>query len=54
MGEIIQTIADGDILPGEGERLAALVEAKAELTALREIEERLAALEAASAGGGQP
>jgi hypothetical protein len=53
MGEIIQAVAEGDLLPSEGERLATLVKAKAELTALREIEERLAALEAASAGGRQ-
>ena len=32
MGEIIQAVADGDLLPSEGERLAALVKAKAELT----------------------
>ena len=53
MGEIIQAVAEGDLLPSEGERLATLVKAKAERTALREIEERLAALEAASAGGRQ-
>jgi hypothetical protein len=41
MGEIIQAVADGDLLPSEGERLTGMVKAKAELTALREIEERL-------------
>ena len=50
-GDIIQAVADGDLLPSEGERLTGMVKAKAELTALREVEERLAALEAASAGG---
>ena len=54
VGEIIQAVADGDLLPSEGERLMALVKAKAELTALREIEERLAVLEAASGDGRQP
>jgi hypothetical protein len=53
IGDIIQAVADGDLLPSQGERLATLVKAKAELTALREIEERLAVLEAASAGGRQ-
>jgi hypothetical protein len=51
MGEIIQAVADGDPLPNEGERLTSMVKAKAELTALRELEERLAALEAASTAG---
>jgi hypothetical protein len=49
-GEIIQAVAEGDLLPSEGERLTGMIKAKAELTALRKIEERLAALEAASWG----
>ena len=53
MGEIIQAVVDGDLLPSEGKRLTGMVKARVELTALREIEERLAALEAASAGGRQ-
>ena len=51
LGDIIQAAADGDPLPSEGERLAGMVNVKAELTALREMEERLTALvDAASAG----
>lgn len=55
MTEIVQAVAGGDLLPSEGERLAALVKAKAEMSTLSEIEERLAALEATtSMGNRQP
>ncbi len=42
---IIGAVAGGELLPAEGERLAALVKSRAELSAWAEIEQRLAALE---------
>lgn len=46
MRAIVDAAAAGDLLIGEAERLAALIKTKVELTTVREIEERLAALEA--------
>ena len=42
---ILGAVAGGELLPAEGERLASLVKVKVELSALAEIEARLAALE---------
>jgi len=54
MGELLHAVAEGSLLPSEGERLAGMVKAKAEMTTLREIEERLAALEATNIARHQP
>jgi hypothetical protein len=45
MAAIVAAVAGGDLLPSDGEKLAALVKARADLSALSELEARVAALE---------
>lgn len=44
---IVRAVAAGELLPSDGERLAALLKARAELATLSELEARVAALEGA-------
>lgn len=46
MARVVEAVAAGTLLPSEGERLAALLKARAELATIGELEARLAALEA--------
>lgn len=46
MAAIIAAVAGGELLPSDGERLAGLVKARADLAALADLEARVAALEA--------
>ena len=45
MAAIVRAVAAGELLPSDGERLAGLVKARADLASLAEIEARLAVLE---------
>ena len=45
MATVIEAVAGGRLLPSEGEKMATLIRAKADLATLAEIEQRLAALE---------
>jgi hypothetical protein len=46
LAEVAAAVADGTILPGEGEALVRLLEAYARTTSTAELEERIMALEA--------
>jgi hypothetical protein len=45
LAAVVAAVADGDMLPGEGEALVKLLEAYARTAATAELEERVAALE---------
>jgi hypothetical protein len=48
IGAVLAAVAGGKLTIDEGERLASMIARKAEITHMRQTEERLAALEAAS------
>jgi Family of unknown function (DUF5681) len=50
LAAVAAAVADGEILPGEGEAVVKLVEAYARTAAAAELEERVAALEVRLAG----
>jgi hypothetical protein len=47
---VAAAVADGDMLPGEGEALVRLLEAYTRASAAAELEERVATLESRLAG----
>jgi hypothetical protein len=50
MGAVLSAVAAGTLTVDEGDRLAGVIERKAGVTHMREIEERLARVEASQNG----
>ena len=50
LAEVTAAVADGEMLPGEGETVVKLLEAYTRAVAAAELEERVAALESRLAG----